>query len=69
MTYIHIHYTKADEYWDLWCPYCDEVLPFGHQHWYDDVWCTKCNRFFPHAHQWPKGFDIKTGKLLSKTAN
>jgi len=63
---IHIFWTIADEYIDYWCPYCDEVVQFGHQDWYEDVWCTKCNRMFPHHHQWPKGFDIRTGKLKEK---
>ena len=60
---IHVLWTKADVYRDTWCPYCDEILPFGHQHYYDDWWCTKCHRMFPYQHQWPKGFDITTGEL------
>jgi len=60
---IHVLWTKADEYHDLWCPYCDIVVPFGQQYYYEDVWCTKCGRMFPYQHQFPKGFDITTGEL------
>jgi len=63
---VHINRITADEYIDYWCPYCDEILPFGHQTWYEDVWCTKCGRMFPYEHQWPKGFDIHTGELEEK---
>ena len=62
-TYIHINRAKTDAFFNLWCPYCDEVVVFGAQFYYDDVWCTKCGRWFPHHYQWPKGFDIKTGEL------
>ncbi len=66
---IHILRVKADEYFDLWCPYCDEVGKFGHQHWYEEVWCMKCKRRFSSwwkHHKWPKGFDIKTGELTDE---
>ena len=63
MVYIHILRAKADYYTNLWCPYCDEVVPFGGQHYYNDAWCAVCNRIFPVEHQWPKGFDIKTGEI------
>jgi len=67
---IHINYRKADRHVKLWCPYCDEVVLFGQQEWYDDVWCTKCKRVFSpdsRHHQWPKGLDIKTGELITLT--
>lgn len=63
---IHILRRKKD--WDikLWCPYCDEVVGFGYQNYYDDTWCTQCNRIFsrdPRHHKWPKGIDVFTGEL------
>ncbi len=63
MSKIHILFTTADKHEYIWCPYCDEVLPFGHQYYYEDWWCTKCHRMFPNQHQFPKGFNIKTGDL------
>ena len=60
---IHINRPRIDERLKLWCPYCDEVVEFGFQHYYDEVWCLECLRRFPFEHQWPKGFDIKTGEL------
>lgn len=60
---IHINRPRADEHEALWCPYCDEIVPFATQHWYADTWCTKCQRRFPYEHQWPKGFDITTGEI------
>ena len=46
----------------LWCPYCDEIKEFYTYEYYDDVTCPDCLRRFP-PHFWPRGFDIKTGKL------
>ncbi len=62
---IHITRRIADEYENLWCPYCDEIVKFGMQYYYDEIWCTKCGLDFP-PHQWPKGFDIKTGELSNE---
>lgn len=50
----------------FWCPYCDEVVSFGYQHYYDETWCLECKRIFsedPKHHQWPKGLDMQTGEL------
>jgi ribosomal protein L37AE/L43A len=63
MAYMHINRFRADVHENLWCPYCDEVLPFAHQFYYEDWICTKCGRSFPYHYQWPRGFDIKTGLL------
>ena len=60
---IHILRATADHYVNLWCPYCDMVVAFGRQYYYDDAWCTVCGRIFPHQHQWPKGIDFRTGNL------
>lgn len=68
-TILHIHRRTADAYINLWCPYCDEVVPFGIQHYYDDTWCTKCKRVFSpdrRHHSWPKGIDMQTGELSDK---
>ncbi|KKL28435.1 hypothetical protein LCGC14_2375160 [marine sediment metagenome] len=48
---------------NLWCPYCDEVVPFWTGEWYDDVRCTKCKRNFT-PDEWPIGLDIHTGELI-----
>jgi hypothetical protein len=65
----HILRRKADRLIKLWCPYCDKVVNYGSQDYFDDVWCTECKRIFdrdPRFHKWPKGFDIKTGELKQK---
>lgn len=66
---LHILRMKADYHIDYWCPYCDEVVPFGHQNYYEEIWCTKCKRIFSsywRHHKFPKGIDIKTGELLEQ---
>jgi hypothetical protein len=65
MILIHILRKKADEIWDMWCPYCDEVVKFGAQHYYDGIWCMKCKRDFP-PHTFPKGFNRYTGELKNE---
>jgi len=66
MNSIHILRRKADEHIKLWCPYCDEVVMFGYQHYYEELWCTQCKRVFSPSykhHHWPKGLNAETGEL------
>lgn len=62
MTTIIICREVSDNDIRLWCPYCDEVNAFAAFEYYEDVTCRKCGRRFP-PHHWPRGFDLKTGKL------
>jgi hypothetical protein len=68
---IHILRRRADVYIDYWCPFCDEVVKFGHQYYYEEIWCTKCSRTFgPYwrHHKFPKGIDMQTGELEESNA-
>ena len=63
MTLIHISRRKEDEVFDYWCPYCDRIVKFGKQNYYDEIWCMECKADFP-PHTFPKGIDPRTGEII-----